>query len=220
MRKVVLILIGPPGSGKGTQAGLILQEHKMKYLSVGEMLRREISKETAFGKKIKKYVNAGLLVAGGLVADLVINTIDASKKSIILDGFPRKISQARKLEKYLLEKNTKNIVVEIALNSQKEILQRISGRRYCEAGHLYHLKYNPPKVAGICDICGRELKIRADANPEVIKKRLAIYRAETKPLIDYYKKKKQFYSYHKVDGNQPIESVYKDLRKKLNAELK
>jgi adenylate kinase len=215
MRRI-FILIGPPGSGKGTQAGGLIEKlrKKPKYFSVGEILRKEIEKGTDLGRQVERFVDKGLLVPDEIISEVIIKRIRVERGDIILDGFPRTLSQALILEKYLAEKETKNIVIEIALPKEQIILERISGRRYCPNGHLFHLKFDPPKKANICDYCGEKLKIRADADPKVIKERLKIYHKETKPLIKYYQGHHN-YKFLKIDGSKEIKRVHDTLMKKI-----
>jgi len=219
MRRI-FILIGPPGSGKGTQAGLLIEKlrKRPKYFSVGEILRKEIEKETELGLQVEKYVDKGLLVPDEIISEVIIKRIRAERGDIILDGFPRTLSQALLLEKYLAEKETRNIVIEIALPKEQIVLERIAGRRYCVNGHLFHLKFDPPKKEGVCDYCGEKLKIRADANPKVIKERLKIYHQETKPLIKYYKGHHN-YKFITINGSKDIQTVHDNFMKKIRPNL-
>ena len=159
-------------------------------------------------------MDKGLLVPDETISEVIIKRIRAERGDIILDGFPRTLSQALLLEKYLAEKETKNIVVEIALPKEQIILERISGRRYCPNGHLFHIKFDPPKKVGVCDYCGEKLKVRADADPRVIRERLKIYHHETKPLIKYYKGHHN-YKFIKVDGSKEIQTVHRNFMKKV-----
>lgn len=212
-KRHLYILVGPPGSGKGTQSELLQKKLNTNYYSVGEILRREVNNKTSLGKKVAPYLKSGKLAPSELVAKIMFQKLKRSRKSLIFDGYPRSLEQAKLLDHELDRLEIGKIVIEIHLPSTK-IVERIAGRRYCVCGKTYHLKYKPSRIKGVCDKCGGRLKTRSDAKPEVIKARLNIYNKKTKPIIKFYKHHKS-YLYEKVDGNQDIEEVNKDIMKLL-----
>lgn len=199
-----IILLGPPGSGKGTVAEKIEKEFQLKHISAGALLREEISKGTAIGKKIKKTVESGELVPDELVTQLVKQEIK-NRKDYLLDGFPRTVNQARAIEDLRIPMV---IYLDIA---EKEVVTRLSGRRECSTGeHNYHIRFLPPKKAGVCDVDGTKLIQRKDDDPEVIQERFRVYDTQTRPVADYYRKKGLV---KVVDAAQKPEKVYEDVRK-------
>ena len=202
-----IILFGPQGCGKGTQADLITRNYGLYHLSTGNELRSEAKKSTPLGKTIKKIIDAGNLVPDDITNKILIS---AAKRhhSMILDGYPRRESQLIFLMKHMKI----DAAIEIVL-SEKESIKRISARRMCpKCKRNYNVIYIKPKVVGRCDIDGEKLIQRDDDKPAEIKKRLEIYMKDTEPLKRDYKKQKML---HVVDGNQPIEDVYKDVDKIL-----
>jgi adenylate kinase len=199
-----IVVLGPPGVGKGTYAGVLSKKHNIPTISVGDLFRRAIKNETALGKKIKGYVSSGDLVPDEVVVELVKNRLeeDDCKGGFILDGYPRTVPQAEAMEKFKK--------VDVALNffaPDEVIMERIGGRRTCsKCGAIYHIKNVPPKTEGTCDKCGGALIQRADEKPEVIKKRLVVYREKTKPVADYLRKKGLIAD---IDANYPIEEIDK-----------
>jgi adenylate kinase len=199
-----IVLLGPPGVGKGTYAGFLSKKYNIPNISVGDLFRNAIKNETPLGLKIKSYVSSGDLVPDEIVIELVKNRLDEPdcKRGFLLDGFPRTVPQAEAMLKF------KN--VDVALNfvaPDEEIMERIGGRRTCnKCGAIYHIKNVPPKVEGICDKCGGELIQRADEKPEVIKNRLVVYREKTQPVADYLRTKGLLAD---IDAKYPIEEVDK-----------
>ena len=199
-----IVVLGPPGVGKGTYAGVLSKKHDIPTISVGDLFRRAIKYETALGKKIKGYVSSGDLVPDEIVIELVKNRLeeDDCKGGFILDGYPRTVPQAEAMQKFKK--------IDVALNffaPDEVIMSRIGGRRTCsKCGAIYHVKNVPPKVEGTCDKCGGALIQRADEKPEVIKNRLVIYREKTKPVADYLRKKGLIAD---IDANYPIEEIDK-----------
>ncbi|MCD6510010.1 MAG: adenylate kinase [Thermoprotei archaeon] len=182
-----IVLLGPPGVGKGTYAGRLSERYGIPHISTGDILREEIKRDSELGRKVKKYVERGELVPDSIIIEVIKERLaaDDCRKGFILDGFPRTLNQARALD---------NIVrVDVVFNfvAPKEvIIERLSGRRICrKCGAIYHIRYKPPKKPGVCDICGGELYQREDDKPEVIERRLEVYKEQTAPLIDYYSKK-------------------------------
>ena len=186
-----IIMLGAPGAGKGTQAKMLAEKYGIPHISTGDIFRANIKEGTELGKKAKEYMDKGLLVPDELVVDLVMDRFKADdcKKGYILDGFPRTIPQAEALDKALAAAGEK---MDYAINVEvpdENIVNRMSGRRACVGcGATYHIKYNPTKVEGICDVCGKELILRDDDKPETVLNRLKVYHDQTQPLIDYYGK--------------------------------
>lgn len=201
------MLIGPQGSGKGTQAELISKEYKIPHISAGNILLENIRKNTDLGKLAKPYYDKGVLVPIGIVSDLIKERVRKKDcfKGFILDGFPRTIEQARLVDEFA----SLDLVLVLTLPREK-VYERISKRLMCECGLNYHLVYKPSKVKGICDKCGGKLFRREDDTVPAIKKRLDIYDKETKPLIEYYSDKVV-----KINGDQPIVKVFEDIKKVL-----
>lgn len=212
MSKTYIIVFGPPGSGKGTQAKKIGERLKLPIVSTGDLLRKEIEFKTEIGKKAQKIMKQGGYVPKEVVDILLLKRLKKAdaKAGAIFDGYPRTEEQ----QEFLIKKLSKNnkmlgILVDV---SDKEIKKRLGGRRACICGHIYHLKFNPPKKAGKCDLCGGKLFVRNDDKPEVIKQRLNIYHEQTEPLIKYWAAAE---SLVKVDGEQKIDKVFKDITSKL-----
>lgn len=205
-----ILFIGPQGSGKGTQAELLGKKLEIPYISTGNIFRDNIANKTKLGNLAVKYINAGKLVPDKITNDLIKNRLAENnvKSGFILDGYPRNIKQAKFLDN-LAHLDT---VFEVYI-SDKESILRISGRRSCKCGAVYHLKFNPPGKKGICPKCGEKLFIRDDDTPLKIKERLKIYHSETKKLLDYYGKKGILIN---INGRQPIAKVHKDIVKILN----
>ena len=186
-----IIMLGAPGAGKGTQAKMLAEKYSIPHISTGDIFRANIKEGTELGKKAKEYMDQGLLVPDELVVDLVIDRFKADdcKNGYILDGFPRTIPQAEALDAALAAQGDK---MDYAINVEvpdENIVNRMSGRRACVGcGATYHIKYNPTKVEGICDVCGKELILRDDDKPETVLNRLKVYHDQTQPLIDYYGK--------------------------------
>lgn len=182
-----LVLLGPPGIGKGTQADMLASKLRIPKISSGDILREEARKGTALGKKIKAYMNRGDLVPDEVVMEIVKQRLlrPDCRNGFILDGFPRTIAQAEYVEKIAK--------IDLVLNlsaSKKELIERMAGRLTCrECGEIYHSKSSPPKKDGICDRCGGGLYQREDQKAEVVERRIEVYERQTKPLISYYKNK-------------------------------
>ncbi|MFH1838347.1 MAG: nucleoside monophosphate kinase [Candidatus Kuenenbacteria bacterium] len=205
-----IIFFGPQGSGKGTQAELIAKKFNIPAISPGAIFRQEIAKKTKLGKIATEYLNKGKLAPSNLTNEIVKKYLKKSncKKGFILDGYPRDLIQANFLDKIVKI----DLAIEIVLSS-KECLKRFAGRQNCICGAVYHLKFNPSKKKGICNKCGKKLFVREDEKPEAIKKRLEIFYKKTKPLFKKYQDKKILI---KINGDQSIKDVYKEIIKKLN----
>ncbi len=184
-----LILLGPPGAGKGTQAKMLIKKFGIPQISTGDILRSAVKEQSPMGKKAKDFMDAGALVPDDVVVGIVEERISDSDCSggYILDGFPRTVAQADSLSK-TLRRNGSGIDHVLALSvNQEELLARITGRRTCKnCGAGYHLLYDPPKQSGICSECGGELYQRDDDREETMRRRLEVYEEQTSPLISYY----------------------------------
>ncbi len=210
-----LILLGPPGAGKGTQASAIVKKYNIPHISTGDIFRENIKMGTELGKKVKEYMDKGLLVPDDIVVSIVKDRIlkDDCKDGFLLDGFPRTVNQGEALDKELSQMNLKLDKV-INLDVEKEILiERITGRRICkDCGATYHIKFNPPAKKGICDNCGGNLYQRDDDTQETVEKRIEVYQQQTKPLIDYYTEKGLILN---VDGSKAIDEIFETIVKAL-----
>lgn len=202
MSKSRIVLLGPPGAGKGTQAALLAERLGLRHISTGEILREEVEHGTELGRKARAYMDRGELVPDELVIAMLRGRLD-SDSGFILDGFPRTVSQAEALEGLARLDRVLNIRL-----SEEEVVRRLSARRVCKGcGRNYNLISNPPKVAGRCDACGGELFQRDDDKPEVIRRRYQVYEAETAPLKDFYRKRGLLVE---VEGARPIEAVFEE----------
>lgn len=210
-----LILMGPPGAGKGTQAALLLKKFNIPQISTGDMFRAAVKEGTQLGKKAQACMQSGALVPDEVTIGIVKERLskDDCKDGFILDGFPRTVDQADALEKILSDLNMKlDSVLNIHVPAE-DLIERAVGRRICKkCGATYHVKFNPPKAENVCDKCGGELYQRADDNAETMQNRLSVYESSTRPLIEYYKKAGV---YTEIDGTQPIDKVSAALVKVL-----
>ncbi|MCM8832207.1 MAG: adenylate kinase [Candidatus Omnitrophica bacterium] len=199
-----IILFGAPGSGKGTQAEALAQYYKIKRISVGDILRQEVKKNSSFGKQVKSYMEKGLLVPDELILKVIKKNID--KKDFVLDGYPRNLSQAEQLERLFIQKNIDTYVFIYLDVDENTVINRLSKRLICkDCGANYHLINMPPKKDKICDSCGGSLIQRKDDTPQVIRKRLEVFLKESKPILDFYKKRKKFI---KVDAKAQKDIVF------------
>lgn len=213
-----LILLGPPGAGKGTQAVSIVKEYGTIHISTGDIFRKNIKEDTELGKKAKEYMDKGLLVPDQLVVELVADRLrqEDVKESFLLDGFPRTVGQAEALDKVMIELGTKIDKV-INIQVDKSILvERAVGRRICKnCGATYHIKFNPSKQEGVCDLCDGELFQRTDDVAETVEKRIQVYLDETQPLIDYYTKSENIVT---ILGDQEIDKVFSEIKAALGSD--
>ena len=190
---MIIIMLGAPGTGKGTVAGILQNRRGFKQISTGDIFRKHIKEQTELGKIADSYISKGNLVPDDITIELVKSVLDneENEEGIILDGFPRTINQAEELDKYLESKNKKVDLVVNLTTPEQEIIERIVNRRVCsnqECKAVYNLILNPPKTPGICDKCGSELVQRKDDNEETVKARFENYIKQTSSLIEYYDK--------------------------------
>jgi len=206
-----ILLMGPPGAGKGTQAANLVNKFAVPHISTGDMFRAAVKEGTELGKQAKACMDAGKLVPDEVTIGIVRQRLAKPDcaKGFILDGFPRTVEQADALDKILAELQIKlTRVVDISVPSAS-LIERAVGRRICkQCGATYHVKFNPTKKDGICDVCGGETYQRADDSEATMKNRLSVYEAQTKPLIDYYQKAGV---YTAIDGSQAIDKVFNDV---------
>lgn len=211
-----ILIMGPAGAGKGTMSDLILQEYDIPHISTGDMLRENVRNNTELGKEAKSYMDAGKLVPDDVINAMVEKRLQEAdcQKGYLLDGFPRTLVQAQAFEK-IAEKIGKPVESVLALEVDFEVLkERITGRRVCpKCGAIYHIHNFPPKVEGICDSCGAELKQRSDDTVEKLTQRMEEYEANTKPVIDFYEGKHVVT--HLNAGKKP-EEVFADIKEALS----
>ena len=201
------IIIGPPGAGKGTQATILAEKCKIPHISSGNIFRENLQNRTELGKRAKEYMDKGELVPDDITIQMVINRLSQQdcENGALLDGFPRTPLQAEALSAFLAEKGKQIEAVLLIEVPAEELIDRLSGRWTCKAeGHVYHLKYNPPKKDGICDIDGSPLYQRDDDKRETVEQRIKVYKDQTAPLVEYYESKGLL---KKVDGSKTIEEV-------------
>tara|TARA_B100000029_G_scaffold269745_2_gene265068 strand:+ start:194 stop:829 length:636 start_codon:yes stop_codon:yes gene_type:complete len=208
-----ILLLGPPGGGKGTQSKFLMEKFSIPQISTGDMLRAHVKKNTELGKKAKEFMDKGELVTDSLILDMMeVRFKDNDcKNGYILDGFPRTIAQAEGLDELLVKINQKlDYVVVINVNDD-EIVERMGGRRmHPSSGRVYHIKYNPPKNEGKDDITNEDLIIRDDDKEDTVRNRLTVYHNQTKPLIEYYNK-----NVISINGSQAIEIVTNNILNQL-----
>ena len=212
---MIIILLGPPGAGKGTIAGEIKKEKDIPIISTGDILRKAIKNGTDLGKEAQSYVNSGKLVPDYLIMKIIEERIKEKdcKKGFMFDGFPRTIQQAEDLD--LLFKRLKYNIDQVFYfeTSKNTIIERLSDRRVCtKCGAIYNLNYNPPKIKDKCDKCGGELIQRDDDKEETILKRLEVFNDETLPLVDYYQKQNIL---TKINADQDLDDRFKEVEARL-----
>lgn len=209
-----IILFGPPGSGKGTQAELLKEKEGFFHFSTGDFFRQEITKQTPLGKKVQNYLEKGLLVPDEIVIEIVESFLkEHYDKKIVFDGYPRTTPQAISLDQFLLQKNRKIDFCFLIELSEEEIIKRLTARRVCEnCEAIYNLNFKRPKIENLCDLCGGRIIQREDDKEEVIRERIAVYYKNTLPLIDYYEKKNNLY---RIKGDLGRDYVYSEIIKRI-----
>lgn len=206
-----LVLLGPPGAGKGTQAVRIAEKYQILHISTGDIFRANVKEGTPLGQKAKEYMDKGLLVPDELVCDLVEDRLskDDCRNGYLLDGFPRTVFQAQHFDDYLKSNGIAlDSVVDIEVD-EDILLPRMIGRRVCRnCGKPYHVETMPPKKEGVCDVCGGEVYQRADDCEETVKNRFKVYQDQTSPLIEYYKESGLLAP---IDGSKAMDEVFEDI---------
>lgn len=215
MSELNLVLLGPPGAGKGTQAERLVSDFQLPYYSTGIILRTAIENETELGKQAKDYVDKGDLVPDELVCKVIEERLDSGEADdgFLLDGFPRTVGQAEMLES-ALDSRARSLTAVLLIDvSDDEVIRRLSGRRVCvKNGHVYHLELDPPKNPDVCDQDGSRLVQRDDDKPETIKNRLSVYHEQTSPLVDWYEEKGLL---RRSDGARSPDEVHDHIRATL-----
>ena len=206
-----ILLMGPPGAGKGTQAANLVNKFQITHISTGDMFRAAVKEGTELGKQAKACMDAGKLVSDEITIGIVRERLAKPDcaKGFILDGFPRTVEQADALKKIMDDMGIKLTKVLDITAPTAALIERAVGRRVCKkCGAAYHIKFNPSKKDGVCDACGGETYQRADDSEETMGNRLSVYEAQTKPLIDYYQKSGYYIA---IDGSQAIDKVFQDV---------
>ena len=208
-----MILLGPPGAGKGTQAKKITETHNIPQISTGDILRQAVKDKTEMGVKAKEFMDQGKLVPDEVVIGIIKDRLSADdcKGGYILDGFPRTLPQAEELSRLLAGMHNEiDLVIDIAV-AEDLLIERLTGRRTCKnCGFGYHIRFSPPAGEGVCDKCGGELYLRDDDNEETVKKRFMVYKDQSETLKSFYGKTGK---YHRIDGKQDINDVFGEIEK-------
>jgi adenylate kinase len=208
-----LLLFGPPGAGKGTQAARLREDFDLPYIATGDMLREHRENGTELGKEAEKYMHAGDLVPDELVIEMIMAEIeDKGDDGFLLDGFPRSVGQGDALGEEI-ERRGRRLTAALLVDASDEVvIQRITGRRQCSNGHVYHVEFDPPKHEDVCDQCGKPLSQRDDDKPDTVKKRLKTYHDQTEQLIDYYDERGLL---RRFDGTRSQTEVHDHIRATL-----
>lgn len=215
MSELNLILLGPPGSGKGTQGEELQEDLRLPYYATGDILRAAVRDETELGRSAKEYMGRGDLVPDEVIVGMIGERIGAAEAAdgFILDGFPRTVPQAEALAQKLTELGRELTAVLLIDVGDGEVMRRLGGRRTCaENGHVFHVEFNPPKQDGVCDLDGSELETRDDDKPDVIRHRLEQYHAKTAPLIGFYDKQSLL---RRIEGDAPPDEVADEVERTL-----
>jgi adenylate kinase len=213
MSELNLILLGPPGAGKGTQAARLSDDFGLPYICTGDLLRGHRADGTELGRQAEEYMAKGQLVPDELVIAMILDKVEEEgDDGFLLDGFPRTIGQADALGDEM-DKLGRRLTAALLIEAPDEVVvERLSGRRQCSNGHLYHVQYDPPKHEGVCDQCGRPLAQRDDDRPDAIRERLAVYHELTEPLKDYYEERGLL---RRFDGTRDKVEVHDHIRATL-----
>jgi adenylate kinase len=211
MSELNLILLGPPGAGKGTQAERLQDDFPLAYVATGDILRAAVKEGTELGQEAKTYMDRGELVPDDVIIGVILDRLAESDTAdgFLLDGFPRTAKQAEALDEALSRVDRRLSAALLIDVPEDDIVRRLSGRRICPNGHVYHVEHNPPKQEGRCDVDGEELRQREDDREETIRKRLEVYRDQISPLIDYYDERDIL---HRFDGTRSPTEVHDHLR--------
>jgi adenylate kinase len=211
MSELNLILLGPPGAGKGTQAERLQEDFPLAYVATGDMLRAAVAEKTDLGKEAKAYMDRGELVPDDVIIGVILDRLSEpdTEDGFLLDGFPRTDKQAVALDGALRKVDRRLTAALLIDVPEDEIVRRLSGRRVCPNGHTYHLEHHPPKREGVCDVDGEPLTQRDDDREETVRKRLEVYREQTEPLIAYYDERDLL---HRFDGTRSPTEVHDHLR--------
>ena len=215
MPELNLVLLGPPGSGKGTQGERLQEDLRLPYYATGDILRAAVRDETELGRTAKEYMDRGDLVPDDVIVGVIAERIDSpeARDGFILDGFPRTIPQAEALDRKLEELGRGVTSVLLIDVPDDEVVRRLGGRRTCEEnGHVFHVEFNPSEQDGVCDLDGSELIVRDDDKPEVIRNRLEQYHTKTEPLVDYYDQRSLL---RRIDGTASPDEVAEEVRRTL-----
>jgi adenylate kinase len=210
-----LILLGPPGAGKGTQAERLVEDFDLPYYATGDILRAAVKEESELGNEAKDYMDKGDLVPDELICRVIMERIDLPEAAdgFLLDGFPRTIKQAEVLEEALQNRDRRLTAALLVEVDDDEVVRRLSGRRVCtKNGHLYHVEFDPPKNEGVCDQDGSKLEQREDDKPETVKHRLHVYHDQTSPLVEHYDEQGIL---RRFDGERPPGEVHDHIRATL-----
>ena len=208
-----LILFGPPGAGKGTQAARLREDFALPYIATGDMLREHRESGSDLGKEAESYMNDGDLVPDELVIKMIMEEIESKgDDGFLLDGFPRSVGQADALSEEIERRGRRLTAALLVEASDDVVLQRITGRRQCSNGHVYHVEFDPPKHEDVCDQCGKPLTQRDDDKPETVEKRLKTYHGQTEPLVDYYEERGLL---RRFDGTRSQTEVHDHIRATL-----
>ena len=212
MSELNLILLGPPGSGKGTQGERLQADFRLPYYATGDILRAAVRDGTDLGRRAKEYMDRGDLVPDEVIIGVISERVESPEAAdgFILDGFPRTTAQAEALDEEMAKLDKRLLAAILIEVSDEEVVRRLSGRRTCEKeGHVFHVEFDPPKDEEVCDVCGGRLVVRDDDKPEVVRHRLEQYEEKTAPLISYYEDKGIL---RRVDGQHTPEEVADRIR--------
>jgi adenylate kinase len=214
MSQLNLVLLGPPGSGKGTQGERLQEDLELPYYATGDILRAAVREGNELGRKAKEYMDRGDLVPDEVMVAVIVERISRPEADdgFILDGFPRTRVQAEALDEEV-ERVRRSLTATIFIDvSDEEVLRRLGGRRTCPNGHIFHVEFDPPEREGVCDLCGEALGVRDDDKPDVVRKRLERYHTDTEPLVGYYDERGLL---HRIDGAASPDQVYASIRATL-----